>query len=67
MGYGQGMMNLTIGIPLLVAVLGALLFLLCTGATPRSADVKKLALCAWWCGLLAVLLLAVFSPAHFHF
>ena len=49
------MLTINIGIPFLVAFLGALIFLLTSGATPRGADIKELAKHAWWCGLLVTL------------
>ncbi len=49
------MLTINIGVPFLVAIIGAVLFLLCNAPNTRSQDFKKLALCAWWCGLLVTL------------
>ena len=49
------MLTLNLGLSVIVMALGALTFLLCTAATVRSQDIKKLAYGAYWCGLLIAL------------
>lgn len=72
LGNTARMLTINIGVPFLVALLGALVFLLAP-ATPRGADVKELAKHAWWCGLLVVLFMFATTYAstamgvHSHF
>jgi hypothetical protein len=54
------MLTINIGVPLLVAIIGALVF-----AISKNGDVKELSKHAFWCGLLVTLF--VFATTHVRF
>lgn len=59
------MLTINILLPLLVACVGAIVFLLCTPSSTRVADIKELAKHMWWTGLLVTLF--VFATTHVRF